>query len=162
MWETGGWTELPPLPSEEATTPTRPRFSPDGRLVAIHRGAITRIYDVSTRRVLAELRHRGTARDAAFSRDGKLVVTGSDAGASIWDLESQSRLVDLPGHPGEVFAVRFTADGRIATGGVDGVVRFFECEVCRPIDELLSLARDRVTRELTPAERARFLGDADR
>ncbi|MDP8957524.1 MAG: hypothetical protein M3N24_11345 [Actinomycetota bacterium] len=161
MWDTRTWEELPPLPTEEGSTPTRPRFSRDGRFLAIHRGAVTKIYEVATRRVVAEFRHRGTARDAAFTRDGRLVVTASDAGASIWDLASQRRLADLPGHPGEVFAVRFTPDGRIATGGVDGVVRFFRCEVCQPVDELLEVARGRVTRGLTEAERSRFLGDSD-
>lgn len=161
IWNTRTWKGIARLPTEQGSTPTRPRFSPDGRLLALHRGAVTKVYEVATRRLVAEFRHRGTARDAAISRDGRLVVTASDAGASIWDLASQRRLVDLPGHPGEVFVVKFAPDGRIATGGVDGVVRFFRCEVCQPVDELLRLARTRVTRGLTPTERARFLSGSD-
>lgn len=48
---------------------------------------------------------------------------------------------------------------RIATGGTDGTVRFFEYQVCQPAGALLTLARTRVSRELTPTERDRFLRD---
>jgi WD40 repeat protein len=57
-----------------------------------------------------------------------------------------------------VAAVDFSPDGSsIVSSGVDRSVRIWRCEVCAPIDEVLRLARSRVLRELTPAERARFL-----
>jgi WD40 repeat protein len=57
-----------------------------------------------------------------------------------------------------VVAVDFSPDGSsIVSGGADRTVRIWRCEVCAPIDEVLQLARSRALRELTPAERARFL-----
>jgi hypothetical protein len=47
------------------------------------------------------------------------------------------------------------------TGGVDGTVRTYRCEICGGIDDLVALARERLEatgRELTPAERELYLG----
>jgi WD40 repeat protein len=49
------------------------------------------------------------------------------------------------------------AGSSIVSGSEDQTVRIWRCEVCAPIDELLDLARERALRDLTPAERARFL-----
>ena len=74
-----------------------------------------------------------------------------------------------------VTSARFSDDGRrILVGGLVGsravpssvydpvhrsLVRIYDCDVCRPFDELVALARSRVTRQLTPAERAEYLGE---
>ena len=47
------------------------------------------------------------------------------------------------------------------TGGVDGTVRTYVCEICGGVDDLLALAESRLAathRELTPEEREQFLG----
>jgi CheY-like chemotaxis protein len=39
----------------------------------------------------------------------------------------------------------------------DGRIRIYRCEVCVGVDALVSLAQSRVTRQLTTAERAKYL-----
>jgi hypothetical protein len=38
----------------------------------------------------------------------------------------------------------------------DKTARIYACEVCRPIQDVLALARPRVTRSLTPEEREKY------
>ena len=42
----------------------------------------------------------------------------------------------------------------------DKTARIYACEVCRPIQDVLALARTRVTRGLTPEEREKYLHEA--
>jgi hypothetical protein len=61
-----------------------------------------------------------------------------------------------------MFAASFDPTGlRIMTVGVDGAFRSYSCKVCAGIPGLLGFAEMRLKatgRELTPAERARYLG----
>jgi hypothetical protein len=43
------------------------------------------------------------------------------------------------------------------TAGRDGIGQIHTCPLCADSDQLLAQARARITRELTPAERQRFL-----
>ena len=48
----------------------------------------------------------------------------------------------------------------IVTGGVDGTVRTYRCEICGGVDQLIELAESRLAgtrRELTAEERERYL-----
>jgi WD40 repeat protein len=136
-----------------------PRVSADGSLVAVGYGDRTaRVWETETGRLVAELPHPAPVSGVAFSPDGRFLVTGSGDAATIWDLASQRPLVELLGHSGGVGPVDFSPDGSsIVSGGGDQTVRVWRCEVCAPIDQLLDLARERALRDLTPAERARFL-----
>jgi len=42
------------------------------------------------------------------------------------------------------------------------MVQTYACEICRSIEDLLTLARTRVTRELTPEEQERYLHELQR
>jgi WD40 repeat protein len=148
-----------PKEGGELSIPHTPDLSPDGSLVAIGHGDRTaRVWETATGRLVAELPHAGPVFDVAFSPDGRFLVTASGDAPTIWDLESQRPLVQLFGHTGGVITVDFSPDGSsILSGGEDRSLRIWRCEVCAPIDEVLQLARSRVLRELTSAERARFL-----
>jgi WD40 repeat protein len=136
-----------------------PRVSADGSLVAVgYVDRTARVWETETGRLVAELPHPAPVSGVAFSPDGRFLVTGSGDAATIWDLAAQRPLVELLGHSGGVGPVDFSSDGSsIVSGGVDRTVRAWRCEVCAPIDQLLGLARERALRDLTPAERARFL-----
>ena len=97
----------------------------------------------------------------SFSPDGRWLVSASFR-AALWDPRSGLNVVRLQGHEGPVAAATFDESGRrVVTGGFDGTVRTYDCDVCGNLDELLAMADRRLAvtgRELTPEERERYLG----
>jgi WD40 repeat protein len=136
-----------------------PELSRDGSLVAVgYEDGTARVWETETGRVVAELPHAGPVYQVAFSPNGRFLVTASSNTPTIWDMESQRALGQLVGHEAAVIPVDFSSDGSsIVSAGEDRTIRIWRCEVCAPTDEILRLARARVVRELTPAERERFL-----
>lgn len=105
--------------------------------------------------------HQSDVWGAAFSPDGQTLATiGFDGFVKLWDVadepedEMSSReLLSLgPGNNGR--EVAFSPDGRLlaATSG-SGLVRIYLTSTA----ELMTLARSRVTRGLTPAECRQYL-----
>ena len=98
--------------------------------------------------------------DAQFSPDGRWLVTAATRAASGTSTEGERP--PAPGARGNVTAAAFDPSGRIiVTGGDDGTVRTYRCAVCGGVDDLLALAgrgSQATRRELTPAERERYLG----
>ena len=89
----------------------------------------------------------------AFSSDGKRVATGSaDGKARVWDLSQATPTATvLEGHSGPVRSVAFSSDGkRLVTGSSDGPARVWDTP---PLEELIPLAREALTRCLTTAQR---------
>lgn len=131
-------------------------YSPDGKTVAITGGlGTTRIWDAFTGQELLTLKgHTGPVVSVTFSSDGKWVATASrDGSAKVWDaatgLNTLTLAVDSQGAGG----VSFRPDGkRLAVGAVSGVYIYV-----LPLDELVELARSRLTRTLTLEECKRYL-----
>lgn len=67
-------------------------------------------------------------RGASFSADGAYLVTADEDLAALWRGHGAAGIEVLRGHEGELIDARFTADGRIVTGGVDGSVRVWQVE----------------------------------
>ena len=62
---------------------------------------------------------------AQLAEDGRLLITGSDAGqAYIWELDQGNCAIELTGHTAPVSAVDFGKKGPI-TAGLDGQIRFW-------------------------------------
>ena len=100
----------------------------------------------------------GTTYSAEFSPDGSRLVTGGvDGAVRLWDAATGEPIAVLHEHTEAVNAVSFGRDGRtILSAADDKTAKVYPCEPCAPIDTLLSLARARTSRNLTPAELQRY------
>ena len=126
--------------------------SPDGNLLAAGRqdGAVL-LWDIASGEQLQQLAaHAGLILRLAFSHDGsKLASVGFDSLAKVWDVASGEQLATLYGATGNVFGADFSPDDKhVATAVGDGTVRLYTLDM----EELISLARERVTRDLTDEE----------
>lgn len=132
-------------------------FSPDGnRLVTSGTDGIARVWDPTTGELLLALEgHRGEITTVDYSPDGKRIATASiDSTARLWDARSGEGLLVLRGHSSGVTGVAFSADGkRLATSSLDGSVRIYALD----IDDLLSLAHQRLTRTFSHEECQQYL-----
>ncbi len=80
------------------------------------------------------LSHPAPIEGAAFSSDGRLVITGGDDHtAQIWDPASSQRIGNPLRHEGEVIAVAFSADGKmVLTGSADHTARIWDVATGQP------------------------------
>ncbi|HSL30089.1 MAG TPA: protein kinase [Anaerolineales bacterium] len=131
-------------------------FSPDGKWLALgNRHGLIRIYDAVRETELSTWRgHLGVVEAVTFSPDGKLLATTGDDGITrLWDVTTGLNTLTLPVDRGGTGDVSFSPDGkRLAVGGVSGVYIFV-----LPTDELVALAKSRLTRSLTDEECQQYL-----
>jgi WD40 repeat protein len=136
-------------------------ISPDGSRVASGGyDATVRIWDAATGGQLKMFRgHDAPINGVAFSPDGRQVASASgDATVRIWDPAGGGQLVVLRGHDGPVSGVAYTPDGqRLASASGDTTLRIWQCDACGPVADVLALAKQHSTRELTAEERQTFL-----
>jgi WD40 repeat protein len=125
------------------------KFSPDGRLiVAISAGErVVRVYDAESLRRLQVLRHENEVFEASFDPGSRLLLTvGDQDTAHLWDARSGRLITSLGGHSDTISAAHFSPDGeRIVTASDDRTALVHDCDECLPYDDLLDLARKRVT-----------------
>jgi WD40 repeat protein len=138
-------------------------FSPDGQQVlTVHQGPTVRLWDVAAGKELLTLPpQEGLVRSAAFSPDGKLVLTASNTAAHIWDAGTGKEIVTLKEPDYAIGSARFSPDGKWVLAmmgyGSDKVPPTMPQWKARlwPVD-LLSAAQARKPRDLTPEERKQF------
>jgi WD40 repeat protein/DNA-binding SARP family transcriptional activator len=132
-------------------------FSPDDQhLATASWDGTAKIWEIpSGDQVLTLNGHSGVVWEVAFSPDGSQLATGGfDSTARIWDFTSGQELLILTGNQIGVGGVTFSPDGRhLAVGGGDGTVRIY----ILPINDLITIARERLTRSLTDAECKQYL-----
>ncbi len=132
-------------------------LSGDGQLaVSGSEDKTVRVWDVDSGRELITLNgHSTRVNGTVISPDGRRVASASDdKTVRIWDTKNGRELITLAGHDGAVNSVTWTADGkRLLSGGADGIIQVYAMD----IDLLMSLARSRVTRNLTPEQCRKYL-----
>ena len=89
------------------------------------------------------LRHTGDVISAAFSPDGKRIVTASwDQTARIWNANTGELIHTLAGHTAWVGSAAFSPDGnRIVTASADGTARIWHDTRVAKSMHVLALAR---------------------
>src|SRR5262249_57166804 len=82
--------------------------------------------------------HKSAVTGAAFSPDGKAVLTfGGDGALKIWGADTGKEVRTLEAHQGTVTGAEFSADGkRIVSGGADKRVKVWDADSGK---ELLNL-----------------------
>jgi WD40 repeat protein len=96
-------------------------------------------------------------RTAAFSPDGRRVITRSDdESARLWDVRTGEPISEsLDGHDGPVLSAAFSPDGRhIVTGSSHRTARIWN--ILPDTQSLVLWAKSTVPRCLTAAQRATF------
>ena len=129
-------------------------FSPDGtRLATCSRDGTARIWDAVTGQALLVLKgHTNTVTDLAFSADGThLATTSNDGILKLWEIATGRELLTLPGVGGAAFSPDMA---HLATINRDDVtLRMYALR----IEDLITLARSRLTRSLTIEECKKYL-----
>lgn len=137
-------------------------FSTDGKRIASGgMDQTAKIWDAITGNNLFTLiGHTASVYSAVFSPDGsRLLTNGNDATSKIWDVSDDAtagqELLTLTGHDGYIESGFFSPDGKsVATGSFqDGTVRVYMLD----IDDLVKLARLRLTRSFTLEECQKYL-----
>ena len=127
-------------------------YSPDGtRLATVGFGGTAKVWNAKTGKELFNLSgHVGDVVAVAFSPDGSRLVTADyDDTVRVWDMNSGQAQLDIPGR----WQVAFSPDGtRLATGG-SNYLRIYLLQ----IEELVVLARSRLTRSWTTEECRTYL-----
>ncbi len=144
-------------------------FSPDGKRIATaSQDGTAKVWDVSTplntgaatgQLLLTLSGHLGNVMDAVFSPDGTRLATASlDGTIKLWDVSTGSGRSEQPltfFNPGGNYfiAVAFAPDGKRLAAGGGGTIRIYAL----PLDDIITIAKSRVTRALTTDECRKYL-----
>jgi WD40 repeat protein len=148
-------------------TVTSVAFSPDGRFVlTASEDRDARLWSVNTGETVPPVLrwHFGTVRDAQFSPDGRWIVTVGPQTAQLWQPGIQEPLLQFGiGGPSKALTMAvFDPTSRVVlAASEDGTVRTYRCALCGGLDDLLRLARARLSltgRTLSAADRKLYGG----
>ena len=101
-----------------------------------------RLWDVASGREIGAIKGHGRGiSKVAFSRDGKLLASGStDNTIRIWDVATRSALQTFTGHTASIESIDFTSDGRLlASASDDGSTFLWDTKTGEHLLTLISL-----------------------
>jgi WD40 repeat protein len=102
-------------------------FSPDGRALASSDSAgEIRLWDRASGESAVLGAHEARPTELVFAPSGERVVVGDEAGELRWWSTSGAPVIAAGGHRSWLTALAVAADGTIASGGADGVVRLWD------------------------------------
>ena len=131
-------------------------FSPDGARIATSSSDSTaRVWNVATgEEQFAFPSHTGAVTSIAYSPDGRRIASGSQDGtAKLWDASTGEELLTFFGDGSGLNDILFSPDGKLLATSGDSGIRVYLLQV----DDLIALAKTRVTRSLTPEECRKYL-----
>lgn len=99
--------------------------------------------------------HEGVVTGVAFNPEGSILASsGFDGTARLWNMDTGEALATLTNQPLPLEGVDFSPDGRhVVTAGDDGNVRVYIVS----FEELMEVAKTRLSRDFTPEECQRYL-----
>jgi WD40 repeat protein/serine/threonine protein kinase len=114
-------------------------------------------------RLTALLSHDDPIDAAAFSPDGKSILTGGDDSEGIlWDIASFRQVAPPLRQPGPVYCMAFAPDGKsILTGGDDGLIRRWDAATLHPAGVPIRLGGRIQSIAFRPDGRAILAGGSD-
>lgn len=134
-------------------------FSPDGtRLATVSSDGTAKLWDATSGKELFTFSgHTAQVNGLAITPDGKRLATASaDGTTKVWEIPSEGGQTEQPLslYSGNSRTVAFSPDGRrLLTGGSDGILRIYAL----PIEDIVGIAKSRLTRTLTIDECQKFL-----
>ncbi len=143
--DTTTWAPVcPPMEQRPESATHEIHFSPDGRKLAMAVGAAARsgeatLWDVESGKRLLTLVRSHDVNTAAFSPDGRMILTAChDGAAHRWDAATGQEIHPALRHKRSVLAARFSGDGcRILTVSYDRTARVWDAETGEPISPAL-------------------------
>jgi WD40 repeat protein len=137
-------------------------ISPDGRTFVTGISPEAKIRDVSSGQLLHTLSgHTDSVTSAAYSKDGKWLVTGSrDNNARVWDTASGKLLLLLSANSGMVDSVAFSPDGSTVLTG-SNTARLWSITADDPQQQTISAPGGITTFALAPDGKTILAGDVN-
>jgi WD40 repeat protein len=151
VWDANSGALIHNLPGSTNASFTQVSFSPDGRrLLATGKGTALNLWDLKTGQLFKKIPVPTAVIDLGFSPDGKYMATVTiDGVVRLWDANTGQQLINIPGGYSQ-----FTSDGKHMLTLMDMQYLY---GYTLDVQELMDLARTRLTRTWTQEECEQFL-----